>query len=368
MGVVLAIIVLGFLLLPQASLANQASCSFAGATVTVEVTTSTDFAPSVLRTAAGDILVSDGDGSVDCGAATVTNADTIVINKPAALGLDITYISIRTAFVPGLTNEPGGSDEIEFVVNFPAGGNLSIDSRVSTSDTGVPLNVTAGGNEINLNAGEVDGVDADLSVTGASEVTFVPATFDDRVIGSGGTGTPATPFSLPLSICSGLAGGNDIFVGGAADDGICGLGGNDLIEGGGGNDNLRGDLGSATVANDILIGGPGADQLEAQAGDDRIEGGPGNDGAYAGDGNDIVLSGAGRDNMRGDPGDDLIVGDAGRDRLTGGEGNDRLRGKKGRDRLKGEEGDDRHVGGPGADNCLGGPGADTFASCETQSP
>ena len=50
----------------------------------------------------------------------------------------------------GATNEPGSSDEIEFVVKFPAGGDLSIDPRVSTSDTGVPLDVA-------LASGEVDG-------------------------------------------------------------------------------------------------------------------------------------------------------------------------------------------------------------------
>ncbi len=265
-----ALLVLALLaLLPSSATANSTTCSFAAPTVTVDVAASNDFAPSILRTGPGDILVADSDGSVDCGAATVNNTDTIVINKPATFaGLDITYISVRTPFTGGATNEPGSSDEIEFVVNFPAGGDLSIDPRVSTSDTGVPLDVALGGNQINLNANEADGVDADVTVNGPATVTFVPATFDDRVIGSGGAGTPAEPFTNRISIRSGLAGGNDTFVGGSADDDLRGLDGDDLIDGGAGDDFIAGDLTvvPAATGNDTLIGGEGDDQVEGQHG------------------------------------------------------------------------------------------------------
>ncbi len=368
---VLGLILLALLALPSPVAANSTTCSFAAATVTVDVTASDDFAPSILRTGAGDILVADSDGSVDCGAATVNNTDTIVINKANTIAnLDITYINIRTPFTGGLTNEPGNSDEIEFVANFPAGGNLSIDSRVSTSDTGVPVDIALGGNEINLNANEADGIDADLIVNGAVLLTVVPATFDDRVIGSGGVGTPATPFTNGMEVCGGLLGGNDTFVGGSANDHLCGLDGNDFIDGAGGDDRLQGDLSvvPAAVGDDVLIGGAGNDNVDGDAGDDQIDNGPGKDSARGGDGNDSIRAGAGRDYGSGAAGNDVIVGDGGRDLLFGGDGEDRLSGKKGRDRIKGEAGNDRHSGGPGRDNCLGGPGADLFFSCELQSP
>ena len=57
--------------------------------------------------------------------------------------------------------------------------------------------------------------------------------------------------------------GNDMLVGGATGELICGLGGDDTLDGGGGDDVLLGGDG-----DDVLTGGEGADCLLGQAGDE----------------------------------------------------------------------------------------------------
>jgi tricorn protease-like protein len=79
---------------------------------------------------------------------------------------------------------------------------------------------------------------------------------------------------------------NDLLVGTAGDDGICGEGGNDRIIGGEGRDALNGDDG-----NDTIVAGPGFDIVNGGSGDDTIDSRDGErDFVNGWQGTDIVLA------------------------------------------------------------------------------
>lgn len=305
--------------------ADDATCSYNPGTriVTVGVV-DTDDAVSHLFIDSGGGIHADAQA---CGMGTVTNTDTIVLNDttPGTGGVFI-YL-VGGPWGPGFTNEPGSSDEIEFEVNF--GTNPKFHGDVLGLDLfqtpATPHHVAFGANQINLNAEETDGIDADLVLSGVEGVIAFGADLGDVFDGSGGTGTPDTPTPLRLDISS--------------------LGGNDLVIGGANVDGLNGQLG-----NDIVLGGGNFDEVSG------------------GDGDDVVDGGRGLDGVRGDPGDDVIRGGPGRDFMKGGSGDDAMKGQAGRDKLSGHAGKDALNGGPNDDRCIGGPGKDSFTSCESQEP
>jgi Ca2+-binding RTX toxin-like protein len=369
--------------------ADDATCSYDALTktVTVSATPAINFAPSIFRDGAGVIRVVDADtGTTSCGG-TVANTDTVVINNTSATQA-LTgpfYIKFREPFAPGATDEPGSSDEIEFEANFGPGGPLGVDVTFTTSDPGVPMNVSLGANQINLNADEADGVDAEVTMNGVTEVQVYPGAFDDRIIASGGTGTPEEPTALPIFACGGF-GGNDQIIGGNGNDRLCGVDGDDYLDG----EVLTQ---PSPAGADVILGGPGNDTLQGYDGPDLIDGGPGDDhvegddfhtptlgapdillGGEGDDGlsgfaaDDTFFGGPGKDNVKGGLGNDLVDAGGGKDRVEGEDGNDRMKGKRGGDRLRGGPGNDRHNGGSGFDRCNGGPGADAFTSCELKTP
>ena len=377
------------------AMADNATCSYGAGTATVAVTPGDNFAPSIVRDAAGEIRILDSDGSSDCGAATVTNTDTVVINNvdPAQPLVTPIYLKFREPFAPGASDEPGSSDEIEFEANLGPGGTLGLDVTFSTSDPGVPFDVAVGANQINLNASETEGIDADVTMNGVTEIYFNPGAFDDRFVASGGAGTPAEPTPVPIFGGGGF-GGNDFIVGGNGGDRLFGADGDDFVDGGAGDDLIEGEVLThlSPAGNDVLLGGPGNDQLSGYDGADYIDGGPGNDRVYGddfhvplagaadvmigGDGNDIIQGqagddsasgGAGVDQILGGLGNEIAAGGPGKDKVKGEDGDDTLKGNGGKDRLGGGAGNDAHRGGTGVDRCQGGPGADTFNSCEHKS-
>jgi Ca2+-binding RTX toxin-like protein len=292
--------------------------------VAVLVTPSNDFAPGIV-VVQGDLVIDDGDGGSDCGAATVTNTDTIAIsNASDTEPFGPFHVLGAFTFAPGFSDESGSSDEIEFSIDFgPAGGEVDFDYHSSTS----PINVAAGKKQINLNAAESDGIDADVTISGSKGViNFLDTEFADVIdAGGGGAGVPAQPF-IPRVFFLGyvLDTGADVFIGGAGNDDILGVGGDDHLEGGAGNDQIQGFGG-----NDLVRGGPGVDFIFGQGGADLLHGN------------------GGADDVEGGPAADRLFGDAGADDLAGQGGNDAIN------------------GGPDNDSCSGGPGADTFAACET---
>lgn len=360
----------------EPALADDATCSYGAGTVTVNATPADNFAPSIFREAGGAIRITDSDtGLVTCGAATVTNTDTVVINNTSSVQalFGPIYIKFREPFAPGATDEPGSSDEIEFEANFGPGGTLGLDVTFSTSDPGVPFNVAVGANQVNLNAAEADGIDADVTMNGVTEIYFNPGAFDDSFVASGGAGTPAEPTPVPIFGGGGF-GGNDFIVGGNGGDRLFGGDGDDYVDGGGGDDSVEGEALThpSPAGADTLLGGPGNDQLSGYDGPDYIDGGPGDDRIYGddfhfplagaadvligGEGNDLIEGEAGDDSASGGPGTDQILGGLGNEAAAGGPGKDKVKGEDGDDALKGNGGKDRLAGGPGNDSHKGGPG------------
>ena len=320
-----------------ASSGSSVTCSFDEGTHTVTVTIDQVFFFGGLTNTNGEIRLTAGSQqATDCGTSTVTNTDTVIINDvtpPPGPGGGLATASIDIvpdggAWGPGFSDEPGASDEIEFVINLGAPGSapgfhgdtVGFDGSASQ----VASTMVLGGDQANLNADEVDGVDADVVLDGVEAFEFRGNQFNDSVDGSGGAGTPTAGYEGRI-----LA---------------FGRGGNDVLTGGSGGSSLVGSNG-----NDVLVGSVGGDGLEGGSGKDVIRGGPANDSLIGGHGSDFILGGSGRDRGWGVAGNDRLRGQADSDDLLGGLDNDRL------------------DGGPGRDGCDGGAGTNALKSCERES-
>lgn len=123
--------------------------------------------------------------------------------------------------------------------------------------------------------------------------------------------------------------GDNLIVGGGADDTFDGMDGDDTIDG------MRG--------NDTLNGGEGDDALSGWGDEDILNGG---------EGIDTLDGGRGKDTLNGDNGADILYGQRGTDTLKGGAGEDKLYGGQGRDSLDGGAGVDRLEGGVGDDTYI----------------
>ena len=151
--------------------------------------------------------------------------------------------------------------------------------------------------------------------------------------------------------------GNDKLVGRKGDDSLHGDYGDDELRGGSGDDSLHGWFG-----NDLLVGGAGNDYLSGYEGDDVLKGNKGDDVLKGHEGNDVLLGQAGNDKLYGWTGDDLLRGGKGDDYLSGWSGDDILLGGHGNDHLRGHSGNDLLFGGKGADLLDGGSGSDLMST------
>lgn len=258
-------------------------CSYSSATDVMTATMTPDrrnTLAQLFEDGTGRILL-EGEGCDDGGGtfAELTNTDLInLVNGSPLHGL-FQEIHLATPFTPGDTDEPGGSDEIEMRLDLgDAGGWLRLNT--DTSPGASPLNVVGGERELNLNAGEGDGVDADLTVLGRlRHLSFEGGGGADIFDLRGGSGTPDAPFHR-RTLARGNSGADSLtgtprgdgFGGGPQGDTIRGLSGNDEMVGNGGADSLDGGRG-----RDILFGDGGNDVLRGGRGYDRCEGGSGHD-------------------------------------------------------------------------------------------
>jgi hypothetical protein len=195
--------------------------------------------------------------------ATVDSTDTVRVTG-ASGGQQLAIRVSGGPFAPGFTEENGGSDEIEFAVNLRGGSDLMLLYDSSSADRfrfGVKNSVR----RINLNAGEGDGVDADVRAKNTEEFVVAGSQGNDFMSGAGGKGTGSEP-TYRLNMSDGD--GDDKLVGGSASD--------TLIDNEG------------TGYSDVLKGS-GRDGLNAQDGDtlDSLNGGDGTDNCHADDG-DVV--------------------------------------------------------------------------------
>jgi len=217
---------------------------------------------SIARTANGHITVN----SAWCGRqATVFNTDSIVVLSGAGTQFVVLYLD-NGGFKPGFTNEPGSTDEIEISVSL--GGDS--DSFEVFGDDSATDNIVVGKSsafaalgQMNLNADETTGIDADLTmIIGIEERIVFGRGGADVISGGGGAGTgAAADFLLKL------AGGNggDEVTGGAVHDSIVGGDGPDVLKGGGGPDFI--DSADGVSGNDQIFGGGGSDTCNADNGD-----------------------------------------------------------------------------------------------------
>jgi Ca2+-binding RTX toxin-like protein len=200
----------------------------------------------------------------DPGASAVCDADAREIdlirirNASPSASAELVYLGAR--FGPGATDEPGSSDEIEISIAFGAGKG-----RFGIHNPGGALDMRIGGTQINLNADETSGIDADIRASGVTGLLLNGSDGADSIVGSGGRGTPRRAASLAI-FAAGL-GGADRLVGGAGGDSLFGTDGNDRISGGPGNDRIGGDAGQ-----DVLRGDAGRDVCFVQRRADSFAG------------------------------------------------------------------------------------------------
>jgi hypothetical protein len=204
----------------------------------------------------GDFVEANNRRCVD-GVTEATVASTEVINIVGGAGSQDAEVSLTSGrFEPGRTDEVGSSDEIEIFVNL-GGGNDSVKLSGRNQIDTIVAGRDNGQSRINLNAGEGDTVDYDLSVNDNVEgLSIFGNGRGDTISATGGFGTGLV---LPRAIH--ISGGD----------------GNDSLTGGGGNDVLTDKAGSGDV--DVLVGKGGEDALNTRDGDarDRAVGGPGAD-------------------------------------------------------------------------------------------
>lgn len=257
-------------LAPAHASADQATCSYDAATHTAAIGVTHSPGPGTgvsFNLFSGALSVNNGSGTVPCGAATRTNTDTISVKSTNVAPTGSVFrVGLLVPPGPGFTDEPGNSDEIEMAFDFSSGGRWYL-TPTNTSALGGPLDIALGGNQLNFNGSETDGVDADATVTGATKVYVEGSPLADLVLAGGGAGTPG-PFAIPLVVSSGA--GADRLVGGSGRDDLSGGLDADTVAGGGGKDALKGE-----GASDTLFGGAGNDKLLGGPAKDKLRGGPG---------------------------------------------------------------------------------------------
>jgi Ca2+-binding RTX toxin-like protein len=300
---VLAAALAAFLIAAPAGNAIPA-CTFDAGSGVVQALIDAGAPLSRFSVGAGGAILADG---VACGAATVTTADTVKIERfPGTVGRPQLSIDLSAgALAPGRTDEAGASDEIEWEITLL---DTALPTLTIVGGAG-PEHVVAGDLGMNLNAAEApDDVDVAFVITGDLGDSIL-----DRMIGNGGndilsnaggegTGGP-WEFSTPL-----LDGGPgaDTLRAGIEDALMLGRGQNDLLVGG--PDDF-----------DDLRGGPGIDTLQGMKGDDTLDGGPGDDTLLGGENDDTITGGLGADLLSGGFGlDSLFADDNVVDRVIGG--------------------------------------------------
>ncbi len=191
---------------------------------------------------------------------------------------------------------------------------LLISLRGSSAGVVADFGGAAEGGEVSIGGGTIKGIEAIEWLEGSD--------FDDVLTLGEAAGDHAPVFGL---------GGDDEIVAGRLTGSVFGGDGNDIIDlaeaeygslhfGEAGDDLM---LGGA--ADDRMRGGEGDDLLIDRSGDDELDGGAGADIVSGGEGNDQLDGGAGDDVVEGGAGNDILyLDDGGEDRADGGEGNDIL--------------------------------------------
>jgi len=346
-------------------------CALTGSTLAVTLGAGGDLAK--VRVNGATIEVRDGTTLQVCsgGTPTTANVDLIDIDD---LSSGITTVEIDLlggAMAPGLTDETGSSDEIEWDVNLGAGTTGTFADQLTVRVPSSSANTLTAGvdgaiRKLNLNpAAEVGTADLDVTLDSGTESLNVvasdtPAATAVQSLDLSGAASPFSgPFTagdtLPLvrPVFLSAADGDDVITGSAAADGILPGGGNNTVSAAGGDDQVNGSLG-----NDLLDGGSGdADFLVFSpnaAGNPAATLDLAVTGAQAtGHGSDTITN---FEDVQGtnNTGGDTLSGTSATNTLIGLDGPDTLDGRDGNDTVQGDKGPDILTGGPGDDLIRGG--------------
>ena len=253
--------------------AGGPSCSYDADTKTVTATAVENFQQVSMMLDNGEIEAS----GTDCGAATRFNTDKVIVNDVAAHRLEGFITLAGGRFRPGFTNEPGSSDEIEFVFNLGDGSPQWFDVHGTDGDDNFRVGSFSSAQgpvrRVNLNAGERTGVDHDVVVNGDITDLILEGFGGNDVFGAtGGAGT-GQPYEEKANF-SGDDNADRLF-GGEIGDNLTGDAGRDSVVGFEGLDDLGGGAG-----RDTLKAGRGNDILYGNGGDDNLMGGPDNDSCF----------------------------------------------------------------------------------------
>src|SRR5687768_11928140 len=148
---VVAMVLTWIAVFPAAPASATATCASVGAAVNITLVAGD--AVTIGRDVAGNFAVSGtGLSPTTCGGATVANRDTINVTGSGG-NESVTIDRTEGSFEPGVVNEAGATDEIEFVINLGAGSGDSLTViGLDSADL-----ITVGSDGINLN--DADDVD-----------------------------------------------------------------------------------------------------------------------------------------------------------------------------------------------------------------
>ena len=283
------------------SIAGENRCEYDGATGTVTLR-AFDREVIFLRRSGtsqdpGDII-QYGTPMVDwrnCDGATVRNTDQVVFVDESERGHGVLGIQhSHGLFVPGRTEEPKGSSEIEFQLDMR--GESSFRPGVSIFGSDDSETIIGGARGLKVNGDN----DLDVRIRGlVGGYSVSPGRGEDSVLLDGRQGTGRfDPDDRHRHFAFGGP-GNDLIIGGPSADTLWGVSGNDRILARRGADDLRGGGG-----RDRIHAGGGPDAVRGQGDDDHLEGSLGNDSLQGQNGNDHLDGDAGNDECRGGPGKD----------------------------------------------------------------
>jgi Ca2+-binding RTX toxin-like protein len=320
---------------PNVARASTAtSCTFDGGTATVTATIGSGQSPTLERS--GDAIVFDGGA---CGAATVTNTDTINVSAPDHVTTEGLTVSIAGGqFAPGKTAEVDGTDEIEIALSLDGDEPLKVvgssgPDTITMRGYGTDLtsNSTSGEFEItyplttatksldggagddtlrmdNVYTSDVHGGPGDDTIEAA---IFAPSTYD----GGADRDTIRYTAASGVIVHATAPGAGTADRGGGAIDTLTGV---EKIVGSYASDTFYGSQGS-----DWFDGAAGNDWFLPWGGDDHVEGGDGFDTMSVGasmlpvtfDLTSKTANGEGADTfdgievLQGSPNDDVFAGD-----------------------------------------------------------
>ncbi|HEV2813598.1 MAG TPA: hypothetical protein VGW10_10125, partial [Solirubrobacteraceae bacterium] len=305
---------------------------------TAEVTGEPEFVVVALEGVEIKALTSSG--TFDCGAATTSNTDSVVVTAPPDVDVSATAASVPLP--GGATDEPGDTDEIEVTA-------VGYRTAYALGAFGAP-NTMSGGRldderlAANLNAAAGD-ADADLIVEGAAFLGLLGGNEADVLSadGSAGTGAPWSTVDVYGEAGNDTLTAGGFLIGGGGDDSltaVTGAGADPVVfyegtgdvevvlpggtppgkDGTGGTDTYVGVTQVFTSGgDDKLTAGADAALLGGASGDDELAGGPGADALFDGTGDDTVTGGGGDDALA----QHQSVAN-GADVLRGGDGFDRV--------------------------------------------